>query len=298
MNQLYRALHMPPARLAKKLLGHKEIYTVGWRLRPESLLPETGSGHFARLPYAPDYWHADPMLFEEGGRHWLFTEAFRMADHKGLLAVSEMTDSGPTPPKIILEEPFHLSFPNVFRWRGGIWMLPETGNDHSLRLYRCVEFPEQWELAFRYDAANAELCDSILTSVTDEALEVLCSETLPSDQLQVKYRRFTISGEPGALVCAPDSEFNEAQQWNYTDRAAGPIVQAGDKTLRPAQVSTDIDYGVALQFWQVTAEGETPDCYIGCDDVTVEGIARADMVGVHTYALDSRYEIIDLRYLK
>lgn len=299
MNQLYRALHMPPARLLKKLLGHKEIYTVGWRkYTPGESLPETGSGTFARVPYDPAYWYADPILFEVGGRHWLFTEAFRMADHKGLLAVSEMKEDGPTEPQIILEEPFHLSFPHVFRWRGGIWMLPETGNDHSLRLYRCVEFPGKWELAYRYDAHGAELCDSIFTEVTDEKLEILCSETLPQDQLQVKYRRFTITGEGENMTCTPDTAFNEVQSWNYTDRAAGPLCTVGEKTLRPAQVSTDIDYGVALQFWHVTENAETPDAYIGCDDVRVEGIARSNMVGVHTYGHDSKFEIIDLRYLK
>ena len=40
MNQIYRALHMPPKRLIKKLSGQKEIYTIavrrpqGGRLRP------------------------------------------------------------------------------------------------------------------------------------------------------------------------------------------------------------------------------------------------------------------------
>ena len=46
MNQLYRALHMPPLRLVRKLMGHKEIYTIGWRrFVPGKSLPETGAGH-------------------------------------------------------------------------------------------------------------------------------------------------------------------------------------------------------------------------------------------------------------
>ena len=35
MNQLYRALHMPPRRLLRKVMGEKEIYTVAVRRRPE-----------------------------------------------------------------------------------------------------------------------------------------------------------------------------------------------------------------------------------------------------------------------
>ena len=68
MNQLYRALHMPPLRLVRKLMGHKEIYTIGWRrFVPGESLPETGAGEFTPMPYSPDYWYADPILFEENG---------------------------------------------------------------------------------------------------------------------------------------------------------------------------------------------------------------------------------------
>ena len=99
MNQLYRALHMPPLRLVRKLMGHKEIYTIGWRrFVPGGSLPETGAGEFTPMPYSPDYWYADPMLFEENGEHWLFCEAYDRRTHKGLLAVSRLTDEGPETP--------------------------------------------------------------------------------------------------------------------------------------------------------------------------------------------------------
>ena len=54
MNQLYRALHMPPQRLLKKLAGHKEIYTIAVRPAPVAegcdLLPALGAGAFVPLP--------------------------------------------------------------------------------------------------------------------------------------------------------------------------------------------------------------------------------------------------------
>lgn len=40
-------------------------------------------------------------------------------------------------------------------------MIPETGSDHSLRLYRCKTFPTQWELVQRFPT-DEELCDTIL----------------------------------------------------------------------------------------------------------------------------------------
>ena len=46
MNQLYRALHIPPKRLLRKLSGEKEIYTIAVRPRPtaEGTEPLQGSG--------------------------------------------------------------------------------------------------------------------------------------------------------------------------------------------------------------------------------------------------------------
>ena len=35
MNQIYRALHMPPKRLIKKLSGQKKIYTIAVRRAPK-----------------------------------------------------------------------------------------------------------------------------------------------------------------------------------------------------------------------------------------------------------------------
>ena len=38
MNQFYRALHMPPKRLLRKVMGEKEIYTIAVRPRPTACL--------------------------------------------------------------------------------------------------------------------------------------------------------------------------------------------------------------------------------------------------------------------
>ena len=176
-------------------------------------------------------------------------------------------------------------------------MLPETGNDHSLCLYKCVSFPYQWQQAARFSLGE-EVCDAIVNRADDEALEIQASVTLPTDQLQVQYRRYTLSGTEGHFALAPHEDFNRAQLWNYTDRSAGPITQVGQNRWRCAQLSTDVDYGVSIQFWKLTDDAETPDKLVTVRDVSLAGIARSRYIGTHTYGHDSRYEIIDMRYLK
>jgi hypothetical protein len=46
---------------------------------------------------------------------------------------------------IILREPFHLSYPAVFKWQEDWYMIPESSRAHSLRLYRAEEFPLHWK---------------------------------------------------------------------------------------------------------------------------------------------------------
>ena len=84
-----------------------------------------------------DGFAADPFLFEGH----LF---FEVKTNKGEIAVAEfpsLRDLG-----VVLAEPFHLSYPHVFRAGEEIFMTPESIEARAVRLYRAVEFPRQWEL--------------------------------------------------------------------------------------------------------------------------------------------------------
>ena len=87
MNQLYRALHMPPRRLLRKVMGEKEIYTVAVRRRPEGAgadpLPALGAEPYRQLPGREGFWYADPLLFHKDGGRWLFAEAMDRAAGQG-----------------------------------------------------------------------------------------------------------------------------------------------------------------------------------------------------------------------
>ena len=151
MNQLYRALHIPPKRLLRKLSGEKEIYTIAVRPVPKAEgtdpLPALGGTPYTMLPARPGFWYADPLLYHRDGRRWLYAEAMDLATGLGRIEVCELHDDGAAGEwQVALQEDFHLSFPTVFDWNGETWMIPETGSDHSLRIYRCKNFPAEWEL--------------------------------------------------------------------------------------------------------------------------------------------------------
>lgn len=318
MNQLYRALHMPPARLLRKLSGEKEIYTIAVRpiptLEGTEALPALGGTAYTQLPGREGFWYADPLLYRRGGKRYLFAEAMDLTAGKGRIEVCELHDDGTADEwQVALEETFHLSFPTVFDWNGDTWMIPETGNDHSLRLYRCREFPTQWELVQRF-AVEEELCDTILVDRTADSLTLLCSETKPDNQLYVRWRRYTLShpAEPAPalpgteppepsdepFVLQPDEAFNlQHREFDLVSRNAGPLFVLGEQVIHPTQVSTKVDYGVYLQFSARRGNSEVPLCAAMPQSVSIQGLNPDDVIGIHTYCRDDVLEVIDARYL-
>ena len=320
MNQFYRALHMPPKRLLRKVMGEKEIYTIAVRPRPTAEgtepLPALEGGPYTLLPGREGWWFADPLLYHRRGKRWLFAEAMDLSTGKGRLEVCELHDDGTADGwRVALEEDFHLSFPMVFDWNGEVWMIPETGSDHSLRLYRCKTFPTQWELVQRFPT-DEELCDTILLDRRAEALTLLCSETRPDNQLYVRYRRYTLRhavqeaaavplpaedtlpAAPGPFELLPDEAYDlQHRDFDLVSRNAGPFFLLGEQIIHPTQVSTTVDYGVYLQFLARRGSSEVPLCAATPQNVEITGLASADIIGIHTYCRDDVLEIIDARYL-
>ncbi len=83
----------------------------------------------------PNVINADPFLFVHNEKLYLFYESKIL----GIPAVINMifTDDLEhwSKPVTVLKEEFHLSFPYVFEENNTVYMIPETGQDHSVRLY-------------------------------------------------------------------------------------------------------------------------------------------------------------------
>jgi hypothetical protein len=66
-------------------------------------------------------------------------------ENKGKISVVPFDDRGPCgPAELVLEEPWHLSYPFLIRHAGQIWMMPESLADRSVSLYRADPFPHRW----------------------------------------------------------------------------------------------------------------------------------------------------------
>jgi hypothetical protein len=88
---------------------------------------------------------ADPFLFIEDGKWHLFFEVFNLDLDRGEIACASSTDGRHwNYLSRVLSEPFHLSYPQVFKGDDGVYMIPETRQAGEIRLYRTTGLPGPW----------------------------------------------------------------------------------------------------------------------------------------------------------
>ena len=89
---------------------------------------------------------ADPFMVFNGGRFFMFFEVLNRKTGHGDIAYAESSDGRKwNYIKVVIDEKFHLSYPYVFVWDNKYYMIPESNEDLSVRLYKATEFPDKWE---------------------------------------------------------------------------------------------------------------------------------------------------------
>jgi hypothetical protein len=89
---------------------------------------------------------AHPFMIIEGSKYYLFFTAKN--DQAGEVSGIGLAESANGTEwhysRMVLKEPFVLSYPYVFRHEGEYYMIPEAYKERSLRLYRANPFPYRW----------------------------------------------------------------------------------------------------------------------------------------------------------
>lgn len=120
-------------------------------------------------------WFADPFLFEWNGQYFIFAERMNRWHSKGTIAYCKILDNGIASDfKEVLCEPFHLSYPNVFEYDGNVYMIPETGHNKDIRVYRSDLFPNQWSLVKSFPV-GANFVDTSFVSDICNGQAIICS---------------------------------------------------------------------------------------------------------------------------
>lgn len=275
-------------KLYQKLSGAEQqwILLVGMQRRrlPDVLQLE----HFQRLVPSPDRFWADPMLVEHPDGTWLFFEEFIYAQGKGHLACMKLHEDGQhAQPVKVLERPYHLSYPFVFKWQGQYYMIPETAENHTLEIYRCETFPDQWvfdkNLMEGVDAFDATLHEQdgrwwMFVNMRQHPGES------PHESLYLFYADSPLSTEWQA------HPQNPVVSSAASARPAGPLVSEGGVLYRPSQHCAGW-YGRGVNL-NIVRQLDTH--YYREDRVSCQtGVQGGQYEGMHTLSLGKGLTVMD-----
>jgi len=91
---------------------------------------------------------ADPFMIWVDGTWYMFFEVLNRVLGRGVIAYATSADALHwSYQHVVIEEPFHLSYPYIFEWQGEYLMVPETLKAGSVRLYKATSFPGSWTFA-------------------------------------------------------------------------------------------------------------------------------------------------------
>lgn len=197
---------------------------------------------WVKNPYAEECWFADPFILDVTDTTiTLLVEEMRYAVPKGRIA-KLMIDRGTmtiTDMKIILEEPTHLSFPNIMRENGKIYVYPENHDSGELNLYEYDEKKEQ--LIKVRTLCKQPLTDAVMTDVFGK--QQIYSTQMPNPNGNV-LNVYEANGK---------GLFIQSQSITFADkhaRMAGQFFIYKDKIYRPAQDCNKV-YGGAVVIEEV-----------------------------------------------
>lgn len=187
---------------------------------------------------------ADPFLIIKDSKYYMFFEVFNWETSQGDIGYAISVDGYNWEyNKIIIDEPFHLSYPYVFKWYDDYYLIPESNEDLSVRLYKAVSFPEEWEYVDNL-LSGYHYADPSIFQYNDKWW--LFVTTTPDDGVMNLYYSNNLFGEWKPHPLNPIIRFDK-----HIDRAAGRVIIYNDRPYRFAQDGYP-DYGSQVFAFEIT----------------------------------------------
>lgn len=290
--KLARALLPAMRRAVADRAGRDELvhWRIGLRRAATPLFKSEGTAalqDFTWLQSPASVFWADPCLLSHRGQTWIF---FEQSTHEGqhgqILCARVMPDGSLDQPRVALSRPYHLSYPQVFEADGALWMVPETRRAQRVELYRCVNFPDVWEL--ECPLLDVRAIDPTLFQWNSRWWMFLSSAAV-SKQSPITWL-FSAPQLTGPWQVHPASPVCTDARWS---RGAGAVLLDGHRLLRPSQDCLRM-YGYSVTFNEIiTLDDER---YEERHHRAIEPITAAGMLGFHSYSRAGEWEAIDGQY--
>jgi len=239
---------------------------------------------FRWIESPPDRHWADPAIFEHEGQAWLFFEEVVHPSRVGHICCGRLTEQGDLIElRSVLQQPHHLSFPQIISADGAIFMLPESAQGGGVDLYRAARFPDEW--MFEKRLLDFRCVDSSIFRAAGCWWMITSPQVVPGNNaITWLLRADRLTGpwqfQPGGIVA---SDVRVA-------RGAGAVFAAPGRLIRPSQ-DCSVSYGYALNLNEIVSldgPGYRERTICRVDPGWMPGLK-----GVHSYSRVGDWEAID-----
>lgn len=237
---------------------------------------------------------ADPFVYTRQGQPFIFFEDYYFAERKGKISVATYVDGKFNFLGVVLDLPYHLSFPYIFEYGNNIYMVPETSSNRTIELWKCIEFPMKWQ-RHTILMEDVSAVDTIVfpygnrwwlfTNMDRTHGENYC------DELFAFY------------ADRPDSPNFAAHALNpivnnpIKARNAGLILAPDGKVIRCAQTQGFLHYGKGISLNRI--EELTPDIYREADGpVHYPSVLHKSFAAMHHWHHADGHTVFDFAFIK
>jgi hypothetical protein len=171
---------------------------------------------------------ADPFMIKVGKTWHMFFEVMNEETEKGEIGLAtSLNGLHWNYQEIVLKEPFHLSYPYVFAWRGAYYMIPETLTAKFIQIYKAKKFPTEWSLHAKLVAGAHS--DPSIVYFSNQWWLFACSTPYEHDTLRLYFSR-RLRGPWREHPASPLVEGNRR-----IARPAGRVLTMGGRVIRFTQ---------------------------------------------------------------
>jgi hypothetical protein len=246
------------------------------------LAPSSGYKSLSWKDFKPlnpplDRFWADPFIWVHENTYYIFIEELLYSTNRGrIVCLTLDKEMNILSNQVVLERPYHLSYPFLFEYESQLYMIPETGKNNGIELYRCTRFPDKWEFE-KTLIGNVYAVDVTLVNAHEKwwlFTNLQAEDGSTWDTLHLYY-----ADHPLSDLWIPHP-LNPIVKDVNSARPAGRIILHEGSLIRPSQ-DCSVRYGYATNFNRITALTETD--YSETCEYTFKPPQKSTILATHTF---------------
>lgn len=189
---------------------------------------------------------ADPFIFTYNEKSFVFFEGLDVKAKKGakgFIGVIGLDKNGHfmrETAKRIIQQPFHLSYPQVFSYKGRIFMAPDTSRTNEMKIWVAENFPYEW--SYYGSVSTGALLDCTIFNGSEGEMYLVggSKKDFTTRLFVLNFDTLDISEHPSSPLDVDGRLF----------RPAGNIVNMSNTIYRPVQEYTAY-YGERTHIFEI-----------------------------------------------